>query len=86
MSKLRCTKMYLEQGFSKSQALSLAWCEIFERKMLEVEYKYQGRVDGTIRIDTYCHDCKCGGQFIPDVTRMFIQTHKGHKTKTMRLK
>lgn len=73
-------------GFNKSQATSLAWAELFEQRQVEVEYKYQGRVDSTIRIDTWCARCKEGGQFIPDMVRIFINKHKGHKTKTIRLK
>lgn len=77
---------HLSAGFNKSQATSLAWAEIFEARQVETEYKYQGRVDGTIRIDTWCVTCNEGGQFIPDVVRMFINTHKDHKTKTRRIK
>lgn len=79
-------KPHLDVGFNKSQATSLAWAEIFETKQIDTEYKYQGRIDGTIRIDTYCFDCGQGGQFVPDTVRTFIGLHKGHKTKTMRLK
>lgn len=79
-------KPFLDQGFNKSQATSLAWAEIFEAKQTETEYRYQGRVDGTIRIDTWCVDCKQGGQFLPDTVRTFIGIHKNHKTKTARFK
>lgn len=77
---------FLKQGFNKSQATSLAWAQVFEAKQIEVEYRYGGRVDGTIRIDTYCYDCKEGGQFIPDAVRYFINAHKDHKTRTIRIK
>lgn len=79
-------KPFQDQGFNKSQATSLAWAEIFEQRQVDIEYKYQGRVDGTIRIDTWCADCKQGGQFIPDTVRTFIHAHKGHKTKTVKLR
>lgn len=79
-------KHFLDIGFNKSQATSLAWAEIFEARQVEIEYKYQGRVDSSIRIDTFCFDCNVGGQFLPDTVRTFINRHKGHKTKTIRLK
>lgn len=80
------TAQFEKMGFNKAQATSLAWAEIFEDKQAEVEQRYQGRVDGTIRIDCFCHDCKEGGQFVPDTTRLFIHNHKGHKTTTFRIK
>ena len=40
----------------------------------------------TIRIDCHCADCNKGGQFVPSVARNFLQVHKGHKTKTTKLR
>lgn len=77
---------YFAQGFNKSQATSLAWAAIFEQRQVEVEYKYQGRVDGTIRVATWCETCKCGGDFMPDSVRLFIHAHKGHKTRTVKIR
>lgn len=77
---------YQKEGFNKSQATSIAWTEILERAQVEVEYRSQGLSTKVIRIDTYCADCKEGGQFLPDTTRAFIFRHKDHKTKTIKLR
>jgi hypothetical protein len=77
---------YTALGFNESQATTLAWAEHYESRMAEVEYRYQGLVDGTIRIDVYCEDCKQGGQFLPSTTRDFITAHKGHSTKSFKVR
>jgi hypothetical protein len=77
---------YLAQGFNKSQATSLAWAERFSDWMDAMSGKGTGFFGPEIRIDTYCFDCKDGGQLLPDTCRMFIQRHKGHKTKTIKIR
>jgi len=77
---------YAKLGFNVSQAKSLAWAEYFEQRMVDVDVRYQGNVDYVVRIDTHCADCNVGGQFLPDTVRMFIGAHKGHKTKTRKLR
>lgn len=77
---------YQRKGFNKTQATSLAWAEFFETKMADIEYRYQGNVDSTIRIDTYCNDCSEGGQFLPSTVISFINHHKDHSTKTIKLR
>lgn len=79
-------KYFMSQGFNKTQAMSLAWAEYFEDKAAEIEYRYQGNVDSTIRVSCFCHTCNVGGEYLPDTVRSFIISHKDHATKTMRFK
>lgn len=79
-------KPWIDQGFDSNQARSLAWAEVFEERQAFVEQKYQGVVDGTVRVDTWCWTCNNGGRFLPDTVRLFISSHKGHKTVTRRFK
>jgi len=76
---------YQAQGFNTTQATSLAWAEHFNDWMHSVHHLNNGE-GYAVRIDTYCRDCKCGGQFLPSTCREFIVQHKGHQTKTIKLR
>lgn len=72
---------WLACGFNEKQATSIAWAEYFEEFM-----GANWTRNLTVRIDTYCKDCKVGGQFLPTTVREFIKMHKGHNTKTIKLR
>lgn len=73
-------------GFNKSQATSLAWAIYFEDWMSLMAARSRSFFGPEIRIDCFCHDCKDGGQLLPDTTQMWIKSHKDHKTKTIKLR
>ena len=77
---------FMEQGFNKSQATSLAWSEFFEDQ--DAAYEARTGYWATGRTyDCYCFDCKKGNAFkSADSIRLFIIEHKDHKTKTMVVK
>lgn len=81
------TSKYVEMGYNKAQATSLAWADHFADWMDSKSASGSGSLFGPeIRIDTYCVDCNKGGQFLPSTARDFIHMHKDHKTKTMKLR
>ncbi len=67
-----------KQGWSKSQANQLAWADFWE-------YGREGRGTGGYsfnrRFHTFCKDCDKGNDFTSaDSVRLFVHSHKGHKT------
>jgi hypothetical protein len=74
------------QGWNKKQAKQLAWAEFFEEKLAQWEMKSRGLYSPEIRIDCYCADCKDGGQLLPGTTIMWLGMHKGHNTKTIKIR
>lgn len=79
---------FLSEGWNKSQATSMAWAEYFSEWMDIQAGKMRGeRFFGPeVRIDCYCQDCKTGGKLLPDTAKMFLVSHKGHKTKTIKIR
>lgn len=77
---------FLTQGWNKKQAKSLAWAEFFEIKLAEYEAKSGGMYSPEIRIDCFCADCKDGGQLLPGTTIMWLGMHKGHNTRTIKIR
>lgn len=79
-------KEFMDQGYNKNQATSLAWAEFFEEKMAIIEARYQGNFDAGYEFHCNCFDCKTSNVFrAADTIRLFINEHKGHNTKTLKV-
>ena len=77
---------FMSLGWNKVQATSLAWIEEFEEFMDSRSGQGNGFFGPSVTIDCYCKDCEQGCQVIPSTARMFIQNHKDHDTKTIKIR
>jgi hypothetical protein len=72
---------FISQGWSRTQAKSLAWVEYYEFHSLG-QYR-MGWLSSEKRFLAQCKDCEKSHEFsCADSVRLFIHDHKGHKTWT----